>query len=48
MIGNFRKLLTQISSLPVSQQKQKLDEILLDWQGEQEQVDDVLVIGVRV
>ncbi len=48
MIGNFRKLLTQISDLPVSQQKQKLDEILLDWQGEQEQVDDVLVIGVKV
>ena len=48
MIGNFRKLLTQVSSLPVHEQKKKLDEILLEWQGEQEQVDDVLVIGVRV
>ena len=48
MIGNFRKLLTQISGLPVNEQKDKLDRILLEWQGEQEQVDDVLVIGVRV
>jgi len=48
MVGNFRKLLTQISQLPSSQQKEKLDETLLTWQGGQEQVDDVLVIGVKV
>jgi serine phosphatase RsbU (regulator of sigma subunit) len=48
MIGNFRKLLTLIASMPVADQKEKLNEVLLTWQGEQEQVDDVLVIGVRV
>ena len=48
MVGNFRKLLTQISQLPSTQQKEKLDETLLTWQGGQEQVDDVLVIGVKV
>ncbi|PBQ33344.1 hypothetical protein CNR22_16685 [Sphingobacteriaceae bacterium] len=48
MVGNFRKLLTQISQLPSNQQKEKLDETLLTWQGGQEQVDDVLVIGVKV
>jgi serine phosphatase RsbU (regulator of sigma subunit)/HAMP domain-containing protein len=48
MIGNFRKLLTLIASMPVPDQKEKLNEVLLTWQGEQEQVDDVLVIGVRV
>ncbi len=48
MIGNFRKLLTLIATMPINDQKEKLDEVLLTWQGEQEQVDDVLVIGVKV
>lgn len=48
MVGNFRKLLTQVAQLDSVSQKQKLDETLLTWQGAQEQVDDVLVIGVKV
>lgn len=48
MVGNFRKLLTSIATLPSDQQKLKLDETLVTWQGGQEQVDDVLVIGVKV
>lgn len=48
MVGNFRKLLTQIAPLDSATQKQKLDETLLTWQGGQEQVDDVLVIGVKI
>jgi serine phosphatase RsbU (regulator of sigma subunit) len=48
MVGNFRKLLAQIAPLPSGEQKEKLDQTLLSWQGAQEQVDDVLVIGVKV
>jgi serine phosphatase RsbU (regulator of sigma subunit)/HAMP domain-containing protein len=48
MVGNFRKLLTSIAALPSEEQKLKLDETLVSWQGGQEQVDDVLVIGVKV
>lgn len=48
MVGNFRKLLTQIAPLSSAEQREKLDETLLNWQGGQEQVDDVLVIGVKV
>lgn len=48
MVGNFRKLLASIASLPSAEQRMKLDETLLNWQGGQEQVDDVLVIGVKV
>jgi serine phosphatase RsbU (regulator of sigma subunit) len=48
MVGNFRKLLTQVSVFDSQTQKEKLDETLLTWQGGQEQVDDVLVIGVKV
>lgn len=47
MVGNFRKLLTEVSLMNPDEQKQKLDITLADWQGEQEQVDDVLVIGVK-
>lgn len=47
MVGNFRKLLTEICTLEPSEQKHKLDTTLVNWQGEQEQVDDVLVIGVK-
>jgi serine phosphatase RsbU (regulator of sigma subunit)/HAMP domain-containing protein len=48
MVGNFRKLLTQIAKLESNVQKEELNKTLINWQGEQEQVDDVLVIGVKV
>jgi serine phosphatase RsbU (regulator of sigma subunit) len=48
MVGNFRKLLTQVAGYDSATQKQKLDETLVTWQGGQEQVDDVLVIGVKI
>lgn len=48
MVGNFRKLLVQISSLDSEAQRKYLDETLMKWQGGQEQVDDVLVMGVKV
>lgn len=48
MVGNFRKLLTQITEMEPAEQKQQLESILTDWQGDQEQVDDVLVIGVKI
>jgi len=48
MVGNFRKLLLKISELDSQIQKEELNKTLVSWQGEQEQVDDVLVIGVKV
>ena len=47
MVGNFRKLLTNVSKLSLKNQKETLETTLNNWQGEQEQVDDVLVIGVK-
>ncbi len=47
MVGNFRKLLTNASKLSLKNQKDILETTLNNWQGEQEQVDDVLVIGVK-
>jgi serine phosphatase RsbU (regulator of sigma subunit)/HAMP domain-containing protein len=48
MIGNFRKLLTEIAAADPVMQKQILDTTLTTWRGEVEQVDDVLVIGVKI
>ena len=48
MVGNFRNVLTRVSTLEPSEQKQILDTTLGEWQGDQEQVDDVLIIGVKV
>lgn len=48
MAGNFRKLLLNVSSAPISQQKNILDHTIEQWRDYREQVDDVLVIGVQV
>jgi serine phosphatase RsbU (regulator of sigma subunit)/HAMP domain-containing protein len=43
----FRELLLSISDRPVQRQKELLNEALNEWRGQHEQVDDILVIGVR-
>lgn len=48
MRKQFREKLISLSALPMQEQHKKLDAILNEWQGNLEQVDDVLVIGVRV
>lgn len=48
MYKNFVRLLEKISSLPVDQQRDELERTLDDWRGEIDQVDDILVIGVRI
>ncbi|MFP4041146.1 MAG: two-component regulator propeller domain-containing protein [Bacteroidales bacterium] len=44
----FRHLLLTIHKLPMNQQKEYLEKSFLDWKGNQEQVDDVLVVGFRL
>lgn len=48
MVGNFRKLLNEIAVLNTEEQKNILENTLTEWRGDQEQVDDVLVIGVKI
>lgn len=49
LIGRFKKLLTQIAPLPVVEQHDILEKTLIDWIGTKEdQIDDILVIGVRI
>ncbi len=48
MTGNFRNLLIEASKQPIEKQKDFLNTTIENWRGELEQVDDILIIGVRV
>ena len=43
----FRHLLLNIHKLPLEAQKAYLDESMDAWRGTYEQVDDLLVIGIK-
>ncbi|NQV52479.1 MAG: SpoIIE family protein phosphatase [Flavobacteriales bacterium] len=46
--GNFKKTLLRICPEPIAEQKPILANEFEKWRGDNEQVDDVCVIGVRV
>ena len=48
MIKNFRKLLEKIHGEPMQKQYAFLKQTLKDWQGKKEQIDDILVIGLKI
>jgi serine phosphatase RsbU (regulator of sigma subunit) len=48
MYKQFRNILVEISTLSIEKQKLELDHRLQQWKLNQEQVDDILVIGFRV
>ena len=48
MVGNFRVLLTEMSKLSIEKQSINLNKTIEDWRGTLEQVDDILVIGIKV
>lgn len=48
MRKRFRELLIRVSTLQTKDMEIALAEAFNDWKGEEEQVDDVLVVGVRI
>jgi serine phosphatase RsbU (regulator of sigma subunit) len=48
MSKKFKKLLLEIHEEPMFDQKNKLEQALRQWMGDQPQIDDILVVGVRV
>lgn len=43
--GQFKKLLVRIANHSVEEQHRILSETIENWQGEMEQIDDILIIG---
>jgi ligand-binding sensor domain-containing protein len=48
MSKKLKELLLTISHLPMQQQKDELQNVLSNWKGNVEQVDDITIIGVRI
>lgn len=44
----LRELLLSIHKLPMSIQKEKIDQSLKDWMQNERQIDDILLMGVKV
>jgi hypothetical protein len=47
MKRNFKKLILDIQSYPMSRQKEILEERFMSWKGSSQQVDDILVVGLK-
>ncbi|MGE0076990.1 MAG: two-component regulator propeller domain-containing protein [Bacteroidales bacterium] len=43
----FRHLLLNIHKMPLDAQRKHLYDSIMEWKGEDEQVDDILIIGIR-
>ncbi len=47
-LKRLQEIVLENYAKPMDEQKQILEDIFTDWQGDQEQIDDVLVMGVRI
>ncbi|MBN2669758.1 MAG: SpoIIE family protein phosphatase [Bacteroidales bacterium] len=48
MYKTFKKILLENSQLSMIEQKEKLHKAFTEWRGEEEQIDDVVVIGIKL
>lgn len=48
MYKHFKEFLVSIADKPMDEQRNLLDEEHLNWRGETPQLDDVIVIGIRI
>lgn len=45
--SQFKKLLLSIQEKKMEEQRQVLNKTIEEWMGEEEQIDDILVVGIR-
>ena len=45
---NFKRLLTEICTMPLDEQSQILENRFNEWRGDINQVDDILVVGIKL
>jgi serine phosphatase RsbU (regulator of sigma subunit) len=48
MNKNFRAIILEMKDLPMNEQRDRIEQQFVSWQGNYEQVDDVLVIGLKI
>jgi len=48
MSKNFKKLILELQSVPMNEQGAALEKVLMGWMGEISQIDDILVMGLRM
>ena len=48
MYKSFKNLLTDISDKSMQDQADILEKTMSDWQGILEQIDDMVIIGIRI
>ncbi|MFH0755990.1 MAG: SpoIIE family protein phosphatase [Bacteroidota bacterium] len=48
LLKNFKKLLLDIQGMPMDAQEKVLESHLAVWKGDLEQLDDILVIGLKI
>jgi serine phosphatase RsbU (regulator of sigma subunit) len=48
MRKNLKSLFLEIAHLPMTEQRQLLENTFEEWKGDMEQVDDVTIVGIRV
>jgi serine phosphatase RsbU (regulator of sigma subunit) len=44
----LRKLLLEVNENPMRKQKELIDKFFEDWKGDYEQVDDILIFGIKI
>jgi hypothetical protein len=48
MSSQLKQHIVALYDKPMKEQKDILDKLLLDWQGDLEQIDDITVIGIKL
>ena len=44
----MKETFLSVSTLPMNEQREALEKCINEWKADKEQIDDMLVIGVRV
>jgi serine phosphatase RsbU (regulator of sigma subunit) len=47
-IAVLKRLLMEIHTMPMKEQKEYLQNYMKDWMGDHEQIDDICFIGIRI
>ena len=48
MRRRFRELIVLVAKLPISEHNEEFSRVFDDWKSNEEQVDDVLIVSIRI